>query len=247
MSLTAALPTLIALATAMLALGTLANQINLRTQSIVLHLTGSVNLATLAIFILFLPGVVVHESAHWLAARLLGLRTSHFQVWPERQGNYIRLGSVGVQRGGIWLDSLVGLAPLLMGTVLVAFIGAQVFGAADLLYVLEDGRWLDGAEVFFAALGNADGFVWAYLLFVISNSMMPSKVDREPVGSVVLYLALAALIYIVVGLPIEPVTALLSWVIPAFQIVISALIFTILLDLMVFGVLLLTELLVARR
>jgi hypothetical protein len=131
--------------------------------------------------------------------------------------------------------------------VLIAFIGAQVFGAADLLYVLEDGRWMDGAEVFFAALGNADGFVWAYLLFVISNSMMPSKVDREPVGSVLLYLAVAAGIYVVVGLPVEPVTALLGWVVPAFQIVISALLFTIILDLIVFGVLLLIELLVVRR
>ncbi len=247
MSLTAALPTLIALATALFALSVLANQINLRTQSIVLHLTGSVNLATITVFILFLPGVVVHESSHWLAARLLGLQTSNFQVWPERKGGYIRLGSVGVQRGGMWRDSLVGLAPLFVGTLLIAFIGAQVFDASDLLYVLAEGRWLDGVQVFWAALGYADGFFWAYLLFVISNSMMPSKVDREPVGSVLLFLAFAALIYVVVGLPIDPLTALLGWVVPAFQIVISALIFTILLDLIVFGVLFLLELLVARR
>ena len=61
--------------------------------------------------------------------------------------------------------------------------------------------------------------------------------------------AFAALIYIVVGLPLAPVTFLLGWVVPMFEIAIGALIFLIVLDLLIWGVLLLIEipLRLARR
>ena len=49
------------------------------------------------------------------------------------------------------------------------------------------------------------------------------------------------MIYVVVGLPIDPITALLGWLIPAIQVLVGALLFVILLDVVVVSVLFLVE------
>ena len=247
MPLTDALPTLFALTVSLLVLAFLSWQISLRTQLVTYYLTRSADMATVIIFLLFLPGVIVHELSHWISARALGLRTSRFRVWPQQHGDHIGLGGVSVERGGAWRDSIVGMAPLLTGTALIAWIGAQVFQSERLLVVLAQGRWLEGAGALVQAMGNADGLVWAYLLFAVGNSMMPSRSDRQPVKALLLYLLFAALIYVVVGLPIDPLNALLGWIVPAFQIVISALLFTIGVDVFVLLVLLALELAFSRR
>ncbi|MBW7882681.1 MAG: hypothetical protein H3C34_08595 [Caldilineaceae bacterium] len=237
-----ALPQFLALFASLAILALLSRQIGLQTQLAPYYLTGSEDMATIIVFLLFVPGVIVHEGAHWLSARLLGLRTGKFRVWPTRQGKHIGLGSVTVERSDMWRDSLVGTAPLLFGTALIALIGAWHFGAPTVAAALVAGRLVDSVSVFFKALGRTDGIVWAYVIFTIGNSMMPSASDREPVKPVLLYGAFAALVYLVVGLPIEPITLLLGWMMPAFQIVTSALIFTILLDLIILGILLLITL-----
>ena len=100
---------------------------------------------------------------------------------------------------------------------------------------------LDTLGAFFDALAQPDGLLWAYALFVIGNSMMPSRSDRQPLRSLLLYIGFAALIYVVVGLPIDPITALLGWLIPAIQVLVGALLFVILLDVVVVSVLFLVE------
>ncbi len=243
MSIFEALPTLLVLTATLLILAVLSRQVSLRTQLVTLYLTGSADMAAVVVFLVFIPGILVHEASHWLVAKLLGLKTSRFRVWPEPRGKQIGLGSVSVQSGGTWRDSIVGLAPLFVGTLLIALIGAQIFRSDLMIVALTQGRWLDSIRAFFQAMSTADGFLWAYLLFAIGNTMLPSSSDRQPVKAFLLYLAFAALIYFVVGLPIEPMTAALGWIIPAFQIVISALGFTIILNIIVLGVLFVLELL----
>ena len=111
---------------------------------------------------------------------------------------------------------------------------------------LAQGRLLDTVGAFFDALAKPDGLVWAYFLFVIGNSMMPSRSDRQPLRLLLIYVALAALIYIVVGLPIDPVTALLGWLIPAIQLLVGALLFVIILDVFIVAGLFLLETILAR-
>jgi hypothetical protein len=247
MPLTDALPMLLALAVALFILALLSRQISLRIQTITAYLTRSPDMAMVTVFLLFLPGIVVHELSHWVVAKVLGLRPSRFRVWPQRQGGYIGLGSVNIRSGGMWLDSLVGLAPLLTGTFLVALIGYQVFGSNELLAVLSQNQWSRTAAVFLAAISARDGAVWAYLIFAIANSMMPSRSDRQPVMPLLLYIAFAALVYFVIGLPGDLFTTLLGWLAPAFQIVTGALIFTILLDALVLAILVPVEFLLSGR
>jgi hypothetical protein len=62
---------------------------------------------------LFLPGTIVHEGAHWVAAFLLNGQPSSLSVWPKRleNGNWL-LGSVSI-RNLTWYNGVfIGLAPL---------------------------------------------------------------------------------------------------------------------------------------
>jgi len=221
---------LIALLLSLLALAALSRAVSLRVQAVIYYLTGSGDLASVGIFLLLLPGVFLHEGAHWLAARLLGLRTGKFRVWPTKQGAYIGLGSVSVERADIWRESLVGIAPLVAGNLVLALIGWRVFATPTLLAALTAGELAAALSSFWQGLRTSDGLAWAYAVFAIGNSMMPSASDREPFQPVLLYTFFAALIYVVVGLPLAPITHLLGWIAPAIEISVGALIFLILLD-----------------
>lgn len=222
----------------LLMLAWLGNQVSLHIQIPVYLLTRSQGLAMVALFLVFWPGVMMHEGAHWLMARLLGLRTGKFRVWPEMRKDSLRLGSVTVQNGNPLAISLVGMAPLIVGVPIIALIGHRIFDAYGVTEAFAQGRWLDGIEVFWLALRSTDGPLWAFFLFAIANAMMPSASDRAAVMPVLQYAALATLFYFLLGLPLTPLSAALAWLAPVLQDLSSALIFTILLDLAVLAVLL---------
>jgi hypothetical protein len=230
----------------LLLLAWLSRQVSIHIQLPVYYLTRSNDAPALVLFLLFYPGVLIHESAHWLTARVLGLKTGRFRVWPSRQGKYIGLGSVSVQRSNAVVDSIVGLAPLVAGSILVAIISHQIFNAAGLAEALQQGQWQNAWEIFSVAFVQPDGAIWAYLLFAIANAMMPSVSDREPLKPVLLYGTLIALIYIFLGMPLTIFENILTWASPAITHLTSAFFFTILLDLMILGVLYIIRLLLSR-
>ena len=168
-------------------------------QGLVLLLTANENLAALIHFLLLLPGIVVHELSHWLAARLLGVRTGPISIGPERKrGKQMRYGSVQIGRADPLRESLIGLAPLISGTGLVLLIARWAFGLlpmANLALTEWPARLL-------ACLRIPDAWLWVYLIFAISNAMMPSASDRRPFRIFALYLALVLVAaYILVGVP----------------------------------------------
>jgi hypothetical protein len=238
---------LLSFALALLALYLLSQQVSIRLQQLTYFLTRSEDMMTLVLFLVFLPGIIIHEGAHWLMARLLGLKTSKFRVWPKRKGRTIGMGSVSVQAGGLWRDSLVGLAPLLAGTALVTLIAHQIFAASNLTTAWSRGEWAAGVGALGQAMQQPDGALWAYALFAIANAMMPSASDREPLKPLLLYIAIAAVLYLFLGLPASPLTALLDWSTPYLEQLTSALVFTILLDGVIVVILFLLAMIFAPR
>lgn len=240
------LPPLVGSLFLLLILAWFSRQISLHIQLPFYTLTRSQNSATLAIFLLFLPGVLIHESAHWLMARLLGLKTGKFRVWPKRQGKYIGLGSVSVESRDPIRDSLVGIAPLLVGTVLVTIIGRIIFDTPQVSTLLAQGEWIAALVAFRNELNTPNGLLWAYLLFTIANAMMPSASDREPVMPILFYSAMAVAAYILLGLPLQAASSLLEWLTPALSNLSSALLFVIVLDVITLAALYLLRLLISR-
>ncbi|MEZ4860517.1 MAG: hypothetical protein R3C14_04395 [Caldilineaceae bacterium] len=239
--------TLVMLVLTLLLLAWFSRQLSLYIQMVFFALTRNGDQTIVFLFLLLLPGVIIHEAAHWGAARLLGLKTGKFRVWPKKQGKQIGMGSVSVQRGSLWQDSIVGLAPLVLGSVLIAWIGQQIFAAEQLSAALGAQQWAESLWIFRSAFKQPDGVVWAYLLFAIGNAMMPSASDREPLLPLIFYSLLALILYVILGLPLTPFTALLTWLTPLLQSLSSAFIFTILLDGVILFVLYCLVLLMAPR
>lgn len=239
--LATALPTLIAFFASLLILAYLSYKVSQEIQYLVYYSTGSKNMPVVVLFLVLLPGVFIHEASHWVTARLLGLKTGKFRVWPKRKGKYIGMGSVSVERGGTLLDSLVGMAPLIIGTFLIALIGHRVFNAYLISEAMLDTRWQDGLRAMWIALNKPDGAIWAYLLFAIGNAMFPSSSDREPVKPLLLYIVIAVALYILVGLPLSPFGSLLDSSLPLIGDLSSALLFIIVIDVIILAVMLMLK------
>ena len=133
-------------------------------------------------FILF-PGVLIHELSHWLTAKLLGVRTGSLSLLPRRGADgTLQLGYVEYYRSKTLdpvRESLIGGAPLIVGTAVILLISYNIFSVPDLAVAVQSG------DMDTVVVALSDFFqtrlilLWIYLIFAISNAMMPSKSDRR--------------------------------------------------------------------
>lgn len=231
MPIHATFATFLAFALLLLALAWMSRRIGLLIQENVYLLTGSLDLAMVILFLVYLPGILIHEGAHWLMAKSLGLKTGKFRVWPRKQGKHIGMGSVSVASGGTLADSLVGLAPLLLGSILVALIGARVFETGQIGDTWQGNNWPAGMQAMvLALLDEEDGLLWSYLLFAVANAMMPSSSDREPVKSLLLYLLAFAGLYFLLDQSGQLFFQVANWLVEPVQVLTGSLLFIVLLD-----------------
>ncbi len=183
------------------------------------------------LWLVVLPGTVLHEFSHWAMARLLGLKTGRFRIWPQFKGKEVVLGSVEVQKSNVVADSLVGLAPFLGGTLALLAISHLAFDVEALALAWQYGAW-DRLLSLARAMGQVpDAWLWLYLMFAISNAMMPSPSDRASWQPLLIYLGLVtAVLLFVGGLPTLP-SAWITALTAAVQSLIYALVLTIAIDL----------------
>lgn len=164
-------------------------------------ITGKQNWAVLLFAIVFFPGVLLHELSHWIAAVLLGVRTGSFSVLPKTKADgSIQLGYVEYYKSsklGPIRESLVGSAPLITGTAAILLISFQVFDITNLAVAAETGDIESLSRAITILFETNDFLIWLYLIFAISNAMMPSKSDRKawPAFAIVMLIA-AAFLYI---------------------------------------------------
>lgn len=151
-----------------------------RLQGLWLLLFNNPDIALILYSLMLLPGVFVHEASHWLMATLLGVRTGHFSVVPERMPNgVLRLGYVETARVDFVREALIGIAPLLAGSAMVVWIGFARLNVGAVGAALANGDLLGFIQIWQAVFQVSDAWLWVYLLFAISNSMLPSASDRR--------------------------------------------------------------------
>lgn len=117
----------------------------------------------IAIWILsfiFLPGTIIHELSHAIAAKLVFVPVGRIDLFPRLYGNSLKLGSVEVGRSDPFRDFFIGIAPFLSGGALLLLI---------LFYSFKNSIY--GV--------NLITVIFIYLIFVISNTMYSSKKDME--------------------------------------------------------------------
>jgi hypothetical protein len=198
-------------------------------QGIFLLLTRDHDLATVLYSALFLPGVALHEGSHWIMAKALGVRTARVSLWPRRQPDgTLRLGFVETEKVDFVREALIGLAPLVAGCVAVVLIGSWRLAVGPVGEAIAVGDVLGIGQGVIASLQRADSLIWLYLLFVISNSMMPSQSDRRAWLPLTIMLTLAGVaLYYVGAVPLvmqgvgEPLAAGVRVIATAFSITIG--------------------------
>lgn len=143
------------------------------------------DMALVVYSLMMLPGVLLHEGSHWLAATLLGVRAGRFSVVPRRLPNgNLRLGYVETAKTDPLREALIGAAPLVAGVAAIVFMGYSRLGVAPVGAALAQGD-VPGTLAAVQAMGQQpDVWLWVYLLFTVANSMLPSASDRRAWGPV---------------------------------------------------------------
>lgn len=154
---------------------------------------------TIGLFsLIFLPGVFLHEFSHFVMAKILQVRTGKFSLLPRMLPNgYLQLGYVEAAYSDILRDSLVGVAPLISGILCIALIATTRLHLVIVWDTLRNGQW----GLFMMGLQTLptipDFWIWFYLTFTISSTMMPSESDRHawlPLGMVAVTLFILVLL-----------------------------------------------------
>ena len=149
-------------------------------QSVFLIITRDARI-TMGIFsLIFLPGVFLHESSHFVLAKVLRVPTGRFSILPQSlPDGRLQLGYVETGRADIIRDSLIGAAPLIVGTLFVAFVAIDRLQMRVLWDVFRNGQM----DLFWLGMRTlpsvGDFYLWFYLVFAVSSTMMPSQSDRH--------------------------------------------------------------------
>jgi len=169
-------------------------------QAVFLILTRNAQL-TLGIFqFIFLPGVFLHEASHFLMAKILRVPTGRFSILPQPlPDGRLRMGYVETARSDIIRDSLIGAAPLIIGTIFVAYVSIYQLEMRVLWDVLRNGQF----NLFWMGVRALprvqDFYLWFYLTFAVSSTMMPSESDRHAWIELVISVGILFLIALLIG------------------------------------------------
>lgn len=175
-------------------------------QGLTYAVTGNPGCAVRALFLVLLPGVVLHEFSHWLVANLVGVRTGRVSIGlGKMRGKHFSLGSVTVEKSDPLRESLIGVAPFIFGILAVWALMGLGFGLWSPQSVSQV------LETLGAVIRDPLTWVALYFVFAVSTSMIPSESDREPWGVIIAIFAGIGLLALVLGWSPNITPELLQW------------------------------------
>lgn len=170
-------------------------------QYIFYFLTGSQELSLGLFSLLFFPGVILHELSHYLFARLVGVRTGKLSIFPKRiPGDKIQMGYVETAHADWFRTSFIGTAPLITGCIAVSLIAKYRLALLPMITSLMGGNLSEFWGTIRAVPAQPDFWVWFYLVFVISSTMLPSEADRTSIIPLVVILIILITIIVLTGI-----------------------------------------------
>lgn len=138
------------------------------------RLTDNAQTTVQILSLVFLPGIAIHELAHLLVASLLFVPVGEIEFLPKLTEQGVKLGSVEVAKTDPLRRALIGLAPIVVGVVLILLI---------LFYVSTTALPIElPLPVQFTMVG--------YTVFVIANTMFASSKDLEGIIEFIIALAI---------------------------------------------------------
>ncbi len=170
--------------------------LHLEIQYLFVIITRRPNLAVGLFSLLFFPGIVLHELSHLVAAWILRVPVRRFSLIPRTVPNgKIRLGFVETVQTDFFRDALIGTAPLLTGGLVIALISNYLLG----LPTHFTGNFATWWEAIRLLPTIPDFWIWFYLVFTISSTMLPSASDRRAWLPVIIAIALLVALFLLAG------------------------------------------------
>jgi hypothetical protein len=134
-------------------------------------------------------------------ARLVGVRTGKFSLIPKLlEDGRLQLGYVETASTDLFRDALIGAAPLLTGGAFVIYAGIYHLNVETLWEGLQSGAAAEIIAALIRIMSGADFWVWFYLTFTVSSTMLPSASDRRAWRPLALIGVLIAGITLLAGL-----------------------------------------------
>lgn len=184
-------------------------------QYLFMIITHRLELAVGLFSLLFFPGVLLHELSHLVAAWGFRVPVKHFSLIPHTGANgKVRLGYVETGQAGFFRDSMIGTAPLITGVIAISIISNLVLGLPTFFTGNID-TWLLALK---SLPTIPDFWIWFYLIFTISSTMLPSTSDRKAWIPVLIILVLVVILVILAGLG----QWLMTHILPVLQVFISS-------------------------
>jgi hypothetical protein len=168
----------------------------------------------------FLPGTVIHESCHYLAALILLVPVGKLELIPESNHGSLKLGSVSFKKTDIIRSGIIAVAPLIFGVLLLIFF---------IVYKNLFNQQLLTKSIYF------------YLIFQIGNSMFLSSTDFKFVFYLSLFIVSLFILVFILHIPLFDLLYNFSisyFIMNTFKLISEALLPVILMDI---GVVFLTS------
>ncbi len=136
------------------------------------------------LFILLLPGVIIHELSHLLFAGILFVPVGEMELFPRIQEKNVRLGSVQVGQTDPIRRMIIGVAPIIVGFPIV-------IGLVSLIpKVGSFGNFYLSAFLIFLAI---------YLIFTVTATLFSSRKDLEGTLELILVFIILGVIFYAIG------------------------------------------------
>ena len=138
-------------------------------------LTKNYQTTTILYYTFFLPGIVLHEVIYWLVAGILDVRADRAIEWPEAQEiGELQLNFIQLEKdAGRVKVAMISTAPLIAGIVAIYLIANNVLNISAILETASSGSLSDVTTAVSNLTASSDFWLWLYLAFTISNTMMP--------------------------------------------------------------------------
>lgn len=139
-------------------------------------LTRDFRITTILYYTFFLPGIVLYELVFWLVAGILDVRAERAISIPEEQDiGELRLGFVRLSRKAPpYKVTFITISPFFVGLIVIWFIASNIFDIRAITTILSRNAGIrlvsDTVEY---GLSVPDFWLWFYVLFTVSNTMVP--------------------------------------------------------------------------
>ena len=181
-------------------LALLQRRLHYEIQAVLFLLTKRLDFALTIFSILFLPGVLIHELSHYFMARILKVPVGRLSIIPQQMADgRLRLGYVETASTDFFRDALIGAAPLITGSIIVAYAGLIHLEFASLWAQLTLGEISSSLSAFSQTVNQPDFWIWFYFIFVVSSTMFPSATDRRAWSPILLTLGLLVALILISG------------------------------------------------